>query len=58
MHHHGEVREPRHGGRGELRHGAQVQTPGDRAAGGHQEVPRERGRQAGQKDRHARDPNA
>ena len=54
----GEVREPGAGGGGQLRHGAQVPPQGHGAAGGHQEVPGERGRQDGQEDRHARGQDA
>ena len=55
---HGEVREPRIGGGGQLRDGAQVSAQGDRATGGHQEVPGERGRQNGQEDRSPRGQDA
>lgn len=55
---HGEVREPRIGGGGQLRDGAQVSAQGDWATGGHQEVPGERGRQNGQEDRSPRGQDA
>ncbi len=54
----GQVRQPGHGGGGQLRGGDEVQTQGDQPAGGHQEVPRERRRQGCQENRHAGNQNA